>query len=336
MNGRSFPKSELRVTRGERPRRARTGQIATDKQRKTIQFVFRFLHCFLQSKTSLLGIAHMGTDTADFYEGFSGPLMSFPALFVLVLLIMPLAAFIGYRVGVFEHRRLGYHTAHESKIPGATSLGAMLALLGLLLGFAFSSAINWREARQNALIEEAASIGSAFLSADLLQQNGRDNLQPVILTYAKTRIATPQDIQTRQAFDEFLSRTRNAQLQIWPATLEALSDEPSAPIKTLVARAVMDMLDAHTRRIAAAGEHIPRPAMLMIIAAAVIAITIVGNRSALQGRPLTWRTFTFAGVLSVVILVIVDLDRSLEGTIRQNPDPMLEVIYDMEAALQQR
>lgn len=275
----------------------------------------------------------MGTDTADFYEGFAEPFLSFPELCAVVLIILPVAVFIGFRVGTLERARLGYDNVPTDKIPGATSLGAMLALLGLLLGFAFSSSINWREARQTALVEEAASIGSAFLSADLLQSDARDRLQTVILAYAKTRLAGPQDIQSKEAFDAFLSRTRKAQAQIWPTTLDALSNEASEPAKALVARSVMDMLDAHTRRIAAAGEHIPKPAMLMIVAAAVIAIAIVGNRSALQGRALTWRTFLFAGILSVVIIVIADLDRSLEGTMRQNPDPMIEAIYDMENAL---
>jgi hypothetical protein len=275
----------------------------------------------------------LGTDTADFYESFSEPLLSFPVLFVVVLIALPLASFIGYCVGKLERKRLGYDKLTADKIPGGTSLGAMLALLGLLLGFAFSSSINWREARQAALIEEAAAIGSAFLSADLLQPDGRDPLQEVILAYARTRLASPQDITSWQAFDAFLARTRQAQAQIWPTTLQAISEATSEPVKALVARSVMDMLDAHTRRIAAGGEHIPKPAMLMIFAAAVIAIAIVGNRSALQGRPFTWRTFTFAWVLSIVILVIVDLDRPVEGTMRQNVDPMVEVIYDMEQAL---
>ena len=277
----------------------------------------------------------MGTDTADFYEGFAEPILSFPLLFALVLTLLPVPAFLGFRFGAIERERLGYDKVPNDKIPGGTSLGALLALLGLLLGFAFSSSINWREARKTALIEEAADIGSAFLSADLLEPAQRDQLQPVILAYANTRLAGPEDIKSKQAFDAFLVRTREAQAQIWPTTLLALSGEDSEPTKALVARSVMNMLDAHTRRIAAAGEHIPKPAMLMIVAAALIAILIVGNRSALQGRPLTWRTFTFSGVLSIVILVIFDLDRPLEGSMRENHDPMKEVIYDMELAVAQ-
>lgn len=278
----------------------------------------------------------MGADTADFYESLGEPVLTFPVIALLVFIALPLAAYLGHRFGSHERQRRGYDKVPADKLPGGTTLGALLALLGLLLGFAFSSSINWREARQTALVEEAAAIGSAFLSADLLAPDGRDPLQQVILAYAQTRLASPEDVSTRIGIDAFMTRTRTAQSEIWPATQRALAAAPSEPVKTLVAGNVMEMLDAHTRRIGAGGEHIPKPAMLMLVGAALIAISIVGNRSALQGRPLTWRTFTFAGVLSVVIVIIVDLDRSFEGTMRQNPDPMTEVIHDMEAALAQR
>jgi hypothetical protein len=48
---------------------------------------------------------------------------------------------------------------------------------------------------------------------------------------------------------------------------------------------------------------------------------------------LTWRTFVFAGVLSIVMIVILDLELALEGTIQVNPDTLLATIYEMETYL---
>lgn len=278
----------------------------------------------------------MGIDIADFYDSIPEPFFSFPVLVAFIFLALPTAAFIGFFIGHHERMRLGYDKVPSEKIPGGTSLGATLALLGLLLGFAFSSSVNWREARQTALVEEAAAIGSAFLSADLLETANRDKLQNAILAYAKTRLAKREDISSKRATEAFLERTRQAQSQIWPTTLQALNGVSPEPVRALVAQRVMDVLDAHTRRIAAAAEHIPEPAQFMIVFIMLIAILVVGNRSALQGRPLTWRTFLFAGVLAIVMLVVFDLDRPLEGTMRLNPYPMLEVIEDIEAALAER
>lgn len=275
----------------------------------------------------------MGGETAELYTRFAEPHFPYHVLVAVTLIALPLAAFVGHRIGHFEYRRLKYDKVPPDQIPGATSLGAMLALVGLLLGFAFSSVLGWREARQTALVEEAAAIGSAFLSADLLKDPGRTELQTKILAYAQTRLASREDLLTREAFGAFLERTFEAQAKIWPATMSAMEDASSDPVRTLVARTVMDMLDSHTRRIAAAAEQVPPPAQLMIFIAAAAAIMIVGNRSALQGRPQTWRTFVFAGLLAGVMIMILDLDRLHEGTIRLNPDTMLATIHDMQTAL---
>ena len=161
-----------------------------------------------------------GTDAADLFSGFTEPLVPFPYLVALILLALPLATFLGFHLGNREYHRRGYGKMPSEQIPGGTSLGAMLALLGLLLGFAFSSALGWREARQSALVEEAAAISTAFLIANLLDDPGRTDLQVRILTYAETRLAASGDIRTKEAWTAFLARTLEAQADIWPAKTE--------------------------------------------------------------------------------------------------------------------
>jgi hypothetical protein len=274
-----------------------------------------------------------GTETADLYTGFTAPLLPFSILVILVLLALPVAALLGFRIGqkTNRHRQGGDDPSEHA--PGATSLGAMLALLGLLLGFAFSSALGWRQERQAALVHEAAAISTAFLSASLVDDPGRTVLQSQIRTYAQTRIASRADIQTEEAWNAFLERTFKAQAGIWPATLQAIGGETSDPIRAAVVRSVTDMLDAHTFRLAAAAEQIPPPVKLMIVLASIVAIFVVGNQSALQGRRLTWHLFSFAGLLAAVIVIIFDLDRSLEGSILINPDTMLATIREIETAM---
>jgi len=278
----------------------------------------------------------MESNAIELYSGFVKPLLPFSYLVVLVLMAFPLAVFVGFKIGGLERRRLGYEKLPADQLPGATSLGAMLALLGLLLGFAFNSAINWREDRQSELVQEANAISTAFLTASLLTGQNRTALQEKILAYGKTRLATEDDIDTVEAWRSFLTRTMQAQAAIWPTAEIILSETTSDPIRVTVVNSLTHMFDAHNLRIAAAAQHIPIPAKLMLSIAAFAALTIVGNRSALHGRSLTWRTFALALLLAVVILVIFDLDRSLEGTMRINPDTIIAVIHEMESTLAAR
>ena len=275
----------------------------------------------------------METSIIDLYSGFNKPLLPFRYVVILILTTFPLAAFVGFRIGTLERRRLGYENLPADQLPGATSLGAMLALLGLLLGFAFNSAINWREDRQSELVKEANAISTAFLTASLLVEPDRTALQEKILAYGKSRIATADDIASVEAWNAFLLHTMQAQAAIWPAVEKALSGAVSDPIRTTIVQNMTQMLDAHNLRVAAAAQQIPLPAKLMISIAAIAALAIVGNRSALHGRPLTWRTFALAFLLAGVIIVVFDLDRSLEGTMRIKPDTLLAVIYEIEGTL---
>jgi hypothetical protein len=89
----------------------------------------------------------MGDAGTDLYSGFGAPLLPLPYVFAAIRIVLPLAALFGFHLGRVEYRRRDYASIPPEVVPGGTSLGAMLALLGLLLGFAFSSALGWREAR---------------------------------------------------------------------------------------------------------------------------------------------------------------------------------------------
>ena len=112
------------------------------------------------------------TEASELYANFYEPLLSFPSLAALMLIALPVAALAGFHMGKVEYRRRGYDKVPAEQVPGGTSLGAMLALLGLLLGFSFSSALGWREVRQSTLVDEAMTISTAFLTAELLEDPG--------------------------------------------------------------------------------------------------------------------------------------------------------------------
>ena len=80
-------------------------------------------------------------------------------------------------------------------------------------------------------------------------------------------------------------------------------------------------------------EPIPVVAKLMMLGAAMGALFLLGNNSAMRGRGLTWRTFVFASMLALVMLVILDIEQPAEGLIRLNEDALRVAIADMQAAM---
>ncbi len=278
------------------------------------------------------------TDPARFSggEGFPVSIASHSIPFGLVALIfllaLPICAFAGFRFGSLELTRNPARFV-EGKMPGEASLGALLALLGLLLGFTFSATLNWREASVSAVVEEAAALGTAFLRADLLPDAEGRPLQQALLDYGRTRIVPPGYRPTRENIDAFVAKSTEAQASLWPATMAALTPEVPAPVATFVAGGITEVLDAHSRRVAAASKSITSGIWMLLTFAAGSGVFIIGNRAALQGRRLSWRTMVFSVVLTAVLVTIEDLSRASDGFSVVPQTPLIAAVADMEAAL---
>lgn len=274
----------------------------------------------------------MSPDAVSIYDTFVS--RSFPFWFAILVLfvLLPGCALLGHRIGALEYRHRE-PLEPDRGLPGETALGALLALLGLLLGFTFSTALNWREDRVSAVVEEAAAIGTAFLRADLLPGGAGQPLQQDLLAYASTRIV-PRGLHPGPAeVESFFARSLDAQAALWPAFKNSLGPAVPAALQAYVSGGVTDVLDAHTRRVAAASKAISpstRGFLLLVTAAAVF---VMGHRSALRGRPISWQMFLFSFVLASVLILIEDLDRPAGGFTTVRQDALVAVVADMEVAL---
>lgn len=251
---------------------------------------------------------------------------------IVLLLVLPAAAYVGWRTGRTTYFARGYDTAPPKSYPGDTSRGAMLAMLGLLLAFTFGFALSRAEARKVNQIEEATAISTAFLNSDLLTEPGRSELQSALLAYAETRVVN-HAVARKEGLERFLKRTYDEQAVLWPDMLAAFTDDTPPPIKALLANSLTKVLDAHTHRIAAGTDYLPDVAKIMLLIVAISCLFFVGNNSGLRGRDLTWRTFIFAFAQAVVMIVILDFERGQEGFITLNPTIMELTIADMKASM---
>src|SRR3954454_9329428 len=83
---------------------------------------------------------------------------------VLVILLVGVSE-LAWRIGFAQSRKKS-----EADKDSGTVRSAVLALLGLLLGFSFAIAAARNEARRELLVEEANSIGTSARRAELLPQ----------------------------------------------------------------------------------------------------------------------------------------------------------------------
>src|SRR5437762_2013836 len=132
-------------------------------------------------------------------------------LFPLSFLAMGLAAWSG---GWFAARRK--HFAAEMREDFNVIQAATLTLLGLIIGFTFSMALNRYDQRKNLEEEEANAIGTAYLRVDLLPAADSARLRGVLKQYAAERVRyyTTRDARELEAIN---ARTATMQGELWAA-----------------------------------------------------------------------------------------------------------------------
>lgn len=255
-------------------------------------------------------------------------------LIALIGFVVPaLAAIVGWRFGRRTYLANGFDKSPPATTPGEATLNSMLALLGLLLAFSFGFALSRADARRVTQVEEAAAISTAFLRADLLQDPGRSALREAIAAYARTRHADENFARSGSTLRTFLENTMEAQNRLWPTAMAAIQPDTSPAIAVNVTSGLTEVLDAHTRRLAAGIDGVPTIAKVMVLFYAATALFLIGNRIALRGNQLSWRTFAFSSSLSVVMVLVVDLERPREGFVRLDPTIMKITIAEIDAAL---
>lgn len=247
----------------------------------------------------------------------------------LILIIFLLAIEAGLRSGLRIYR------AGRDSGQAATdvTLTALLGLLGLLLAFTYGFSLNRYDERRAAMVDEVNAIGTAFLRADLLAEPGRTELRRRLLEYGKTRQVTAGMFRTREEKARTLARTLGTQAELWPATRAALTEDVEPPVAVAIVAAINSVLDLHTKRVVAGFDNIPAVVLLLLVLVSALSLGMIAHTAARRGYRSRWRAVAFALVLAVLIVIIMDFDMPLRGSIRVSQDNMNALIESMEAAL---
>lgn len=257
-------------------------------------------------------------------EGISIAMGSF--LFFSVLMV---ALEIGYRAGL----RRSYERERLEGGGGNLVRTSVMALLGLILAFTFSSGVSHYQHRKQAVIVEANAIGTAFLRADLQADPGRTKLKKALLEYAHARALQPGIAYSPEKVRETVEISTRAKDALWPAVKEILKQKTPGPLEASLVAAVNEVIDSHTIRIKAVFDSLPFIVLILSVLISSAALGIAGFNAGVRGRLSRWRLTIFGLVLTCVMMVIQDFNRPTSGFIMVEHDTILTIIAEMEADL---
>jgi len=254
--------------------------------------------------------------------------MTFYAVLPIVIglfLAMVLCLELGYRVGRRRIQRDGT-AAHE----GISSMEAStFALLGLLLGFAFSGALGRFDTRRGLIVQEANAIGTAYLRLDLAPMDDQPELRRLFRDYLDARIrvyATPTD---DEATDQSIAAAEGVQRRIWSAAIESARSDASQNVARALIPAINDMIDITTVRTVALHTRMPTAILALLLIAALSSAMTAGYAMAKRQHRSLLHVVLYATSIAMTIYVVLDLEHPRRGLIRLDAtEKILEQLRD--------
>ena len=235
---------------------------------------------------------------------------------VLLLLIVE----VGYRIA--RKRQTSIDEATKAWFTAIYS--AILAMLGLLLGFSYSMAQQRFEARKQLVVEEANAIGTTYLRAQWLPEPYRGDVAKLLRQYVDARL--PKDLESRD-IEELVQNvsvlSERLLDQLWVHAVEVAQKNPT-PVVSLFLSALNETIDLHAKRLAQFQNRVPESVLLLLYLFTSVAMLITGYGSGLRPQRIVLPIVAMVLLVSTALYVIVDLERP-QGLITVSQESMIRL-----------
>lgn len=253
------------------------------------------------------------------------PLDNLPlwGIYVLTVIVLLLSEESGFRLGNFSQKR----RPDQAETSVSTMVGASLAFLSFFLALTTNSAVNIFNQRRTLVIAEANAIGTTYLRAEYLEETISVQSRRLLQEYVDVRLSARNPDNLASA----LSRTEEIHKELWSMAVESARNNPS-PVTSLYITSLNEMIDIHTLRVNASLVYrVPPPILLGIYIIAMLAMGLVGLQISYTGRRNVIALVIMVSILSLVFLLISDLERSQSGLIQISSRSLLDLQQQLQS-----
>src|SRR5690349_1024224 len=247
------------------------------------------------------------------------PIVNYPELvFVLSLVLLVASGWIGKVIGL--RRKMAGAAIEDFRLVQ----GATLTLLGLIIGFSFSMAVNRYDQRKNYEEGEANAIGTEYLRADLLPAEQARTVRQLLKTYIDQRVNfyLSNEPDSRDAG----SGPSQVQNELWSSVVRAAAAQPT-PVLALTISGMNDVFNTKADTHAAWLNRIPTTAWALMLLIALFSNFLLGYRDRSSGSlPLV----VLPVIASIAFFLIADIDSPYVGVISVVPQNLLSTSETMK------
>ena len=247
-------------------------------------------------------------------------------LFLMFAVGVALAMFSGSLAIMEVGRRLG---SRRLAVEGSASMaglsaveGAVFALMGLLLAFTLSGALQRYDERRALIIHEANAISTAYDRLGMLDEQSTIELRAKLKKYLAERLELyrrPIDfsvVENTSVYDATqLANIAEVKTELWDGAVAACSRASTTSPCNLILPALNGAYDAARERAGANERHPPRIIYVMLFGLGLGGSLLAGfGMGAAEKRSIV-HMVTFAAAMSLALYIITDIEFPRQGLI---------------------
>lgn len=227
---------------------------------------------------------------------------------LVLFFVAVILSWVAGRVGAALRPRVTF--PEEARADFGLVEGAILTLLGLIIGFTFSMAMTRYDQRKNLEEEEANAIGTEYARVDFLPAENAARIKELLRRYTQLRVEW-YGLPYGQDLDRVNGETAKMQDQLWTTVAQAAKLQ-ATPLTALSSWGMNDVLNSQGYTQAAWWNRIPTSAWFLLFVIAMLSTGLLGYGA--KGR---WAQLSMVLPLAIGIsfFLIADIDSPRGGMI---------------------
>jgi hypothetical protein len=243
------------------------------------------------------------------------------SIYVFTVVFLFLAAEVGFRLGGYIQKR--WPDQAESGV--GMVVGAALALLGFLLAFVTGIALDNFNQRRQLVVLEADVIGTTYLRAGYLPAPYGEDSRKLLKEYVDLRLEARKPGNLGNA----ITQSEQIHTDLWMIA-EQIAEQYANPTTALYISSLNEMIDLHSQRIQAElGFRVPQVLILGLYLIALLTMILIGVHDGYREKHNVFALVMMVLIISVVFLIIIELDRSNVGLIQVPQKALIDLQQEL-------
>jgi hypothetical protein len=186
-------------------------------------------------------------------------------------------------------------------------------------------AVSRFESRKQLVLDEANAIGTSFLRAELLPAPEGSGIASILRQYIDVRVQYGTTGNDVGRLDSLHTQSANLQNELWARAVAYGQKDPNPVRAGLLLQSLNQAIDLESARWVASQNHVPETVIYVNGIVGLLAAMVVGYTFGLNGRRQTFSVCVMVLAITLVLAVILDLDRPRSGFIRISQQPMIDL-----------